>query len=256
MTGGDTRVALPGPRFGTVVFDCDSTLSTIEGVDELAGAHRAEVAALTDAAMRGEIPLEAVYGRRLALIRPTRSEVEALAARYIATMVEGARETTDALRASGIDVRIISGGLLPAIRPLAAALGVDPHKVAAVDLRFGPGGEYLGFDESSPLARAGGKREVLAAWRAELAAPVMLVGDGATDLEARPAVDAFVAYAGVVERAQVVAGADLTVRSRSLVPIFAIAAGVVRPSGALGAVHDAGLRLLGRVPDESPDPHP
>lgn len=252
MTPGEIPPALPGPRFGTVVFDCDSTLCTIEGIDELAGAHRAEVAALTDAAMRGEIALEAVYGRRLALIRPTRPEVEMLAERYLATIVEGARETIAALRELGIDVRIISGGLLPAILPLARELRVGPAQVAAVDLRFGGDGEYLGFDEASPLARAGGKREVLASWRPTMASPVMLVGDGATDLEARPVVDAFVAYAGVVARPPVIAAADLTVRSRSLVPIFAVAAGAVRPPGELGVLHDAGMRLLGRVPDETP----
>lgn len=252
MNRADKRPALPGPRFGTVVFDCDSTLSTIEGIDELAGAHRAEVAALTDAAMRGEIALEAVYGRRLALIRPARAEVDALADRYLATIVEGARETIAALREIGIDVRIISGGLRPAILPLARELGVEPARVAAVDLHFGREGEYLGFDEASPLARAGGKRDVLASWRPAMPSPVMLVGDGATDLEARPAVDAFVAYAGVVARPPVIAAADLTVRSRSLVPIFAIAAGDARPPGALGGLHDAGLRLLGRMPDESP----
>ena len=246
MNDGDSTPALPGPRFGTVVFDCDSTLSSIEGIDELAGPRRDEVAALTDAAMRGEVPLEAVYGRRLALIRPNRSQMDALARRYMDTMVEGAGETVAALRAAGIEVRIISGGLLPAILPLAAALGLSSEAVAAVDLRFAPDGSYAGYDEASPLARAGGKRELLASWRPGLRGPVMLVGDGATDLEARPAVDAFVAYAGVMEREAVTAAADLTVRSRSLVPIFTLAIGAARPSGAATALYDAGARLLDR----------
>ena len=246
MIDGDRRPELPGPRFGTVIFDCDSTLSSIEGIDELAGAHRDEVAALTDAAMRGDLALEAVYGRRLGLIRPTRAQANALGERYIATMVEGARETIAALHAAAVEVRIISGGLLPAVLPLADALGVPRARVAAVDIVFGANGEYVGFDEASPLARAGGKREVLERWRAELPHPVLLVGDGATDLEARPAVDAFVAFAGVVDRPVVTAAADLTVRARSLVPIFAIAIGATPPAGPAAALHDAGLRMLGR----------
>ena len=246
MTGGDIRPRLPGPRFGTVVFDCDSTLSSIEGIDELAGPHRDEVAALTDAAMRGDLALEAVYGRRLALIRPTAAQTRALGARYVETLVEGASETIAALGAAGIQVRIISGGLLPAILPLAQLLGVPRAHVAAVDIRFGPNGEYTGFEEESPLARAGGKREVLERWRQELPRPVLLVGDGATDLEARPAVDAFVAFAGVVDRPSVTAAADLTVRARSLVPIFAIAIGAMPPEGPAAGLHDAGLRMLGR----------
>lgn len=246
MIGPVDRLALPGPRFGTVVFDCDSTLSTIEGIDELAGEHSAEVVALTDAAMRGEVALEAVYGRRLSLIKPTRAAVEALASRYIATMVPGARDTIAALEAAGIAVRIISGGLLPAILPLAAELGIGNDAVAAVDVSFGADGSYAGFEESSPLARGGGKRVLLERWRPSLLGPVLLVGDGATDLEARPAVDAFVAFAGVVDRPAVTAAADLTVRSASLLPIFAIACGSRPASGEAADLYDAGLRLLER----------
>ena len=51
-------------RYPLVVFDCDSTLSTIEGVDELAlrAGVGDEVARLTTAAMAGEVPLDQVYG--------------------------------------------------------------------------------------------------------------------------------------------------------------------------------------------------
>ena len=48
------------PKFRTVIFDCDSTLSAIEGIDELAVDCREDVERLTDAAMRGRIPLEEV----------------------------------------------------------------------------------------------------------------------------------------------------------------------------------------------------
>ncbi|MBI4545890.1 MAG: hypothetical protein HY703_11890, partial [Gemmatimonadetes bacterium] len=68
----------PPQRFGAVLFDCDSTLSAIEGVEELAAAHRAEVVALTESAMRGQVPLEQVYARRLELARPTRERVAEL----------------------------------------------------------------------------------------------------------------------------------------------------------------------------------
>ena len=56
------------PPYATIVFDVDSTLSAIEGIDELAEAAgmRKEVSQLTNRAMRGEIPLESVY--KLSLI--------------------------------------------------------------------------------------------------------------------------------------------------------------------------------------------
>ncbi len=211
---------MTAPRFRTVVFDCDSTLSAIEGIDELAAGHRASIAALTESAMRGEVPLEAVYGARLALIRPDRAAIEALARQYIAAAVPGARDTVRGLMAHGVVVRIVSGGIRQAILPFAAWLGLADADVAAVELRFDGAGNYAGFDEASPLARSGGKRTVLEAWRRVVPGPVLMVGDGVTDLEARPAVDRFVAFAGVTDRPEVTGAADMVVHGPSLLPIL------------------------------------
>lgn len=234
----------PAVRFKTVIFDCDSTLSTIEGIEELARDHRAEVEALTDEAMRGTLPLEQVYGRRLRLVNPPRGRVIALGQRYIETLVPDTREVFQALRSEGIALRIISGGLRPAVVAMAQALDVGEDDVAAVDIFFGTDGTYANFEESSPLAASGGKRQVIEAWN--VARPVLMVGDGATDLEARPAVDAFVAFAGVVYRPQVVAGADYVIRERSLAPIVPIALGGQRPDDpASQSIFDRGVSLLG-----------
>jgi phosphoserine phosphatase len=211
---------MPAPRFGTVIFDCDSTLSAIEGIDELAAGRRDEIAGLTAAAMSGALALEAVYGARLALIRPTRARIASLAAQYVAAAVPGARETVHRLRAGGVEVRILSGGIRQAILPFADWLGLDAAAVAAVALRFRADGDYEGFDESSPLARSGGKRKVIESWKPALPGRVLLVGDGMTDLEARPAVDRFLAFTGVVDRPAVAAAADEVLRGPSLLPIL------------------------------------
>ncbi|HEY8468089.1 MAG TPA: HAD-IB family phosphatase [Longimicrobiales bacterium] len=207
------------PRFRTVLFDCDSTLSTIEGIDELARDHP-EVHALTEAAMRGEVPLEEVYGRRLEIVRPTREAVEALGRRYIETMVPGARETVRALLDAGVRVRVISAGLRPAVMALARELGLGDDDVAAVDVRFSADGSYAGYDAASPPARSGGKRAVVEAWLPELPRPILMVGDGATDLEVQGVVDCFAAFAGVVARPAVIAAADAVIRERSLLPVL------------------------------------
>lgn len=207
--------------FASIIFDCDSTLVAVEGIDELSGPFRDEIQKLTDLAMDGAVPLEEVYGRRLEIIRPTRAQLDAVAREYVRTLVPHARETVAALRWLGKTVRILSGGLLPAVVAVAEALGLTADDVAAVNIRFDENGDYVGFDTGSLLARAGGKPVVVTAWN--LPRPALLVGDGATDLEARPAVDAFAAYAGVIERAAVVAGADYVLRDRSLAPVLALA---------------------------------
>jgi len=209
------------PPYGTVAFDCDSTLSAMEGIEELARDNE-EVKALTRAAMEGTIALEEVFGRRLALVRPTRADVERIGQLYVEKLVPGVAALVAGLHALGKEVHVVSGGLLPAVRHLAETLGVPRARVHAVDLVFDAHGAYAGFDARSPLARAGGKIEVLTA----LARPgvaLAFVGDGATDLEAAPVCARFVAYGGVERRAKVLAAArvkSLEPDFRSLVPLL------------------------------------
>jgi phosphoserine phosphatase len=194
------------PPYRTCLFDCDSTLSAIEGIDELAGPLRPEIEALTHRAMAGELKLESVYGLRLERIRPSREAVEALGALYVARLVPGARELVAALRFLGKRVCVVSGGLAPALAALGRALDLAPRDVFAVRIDFAPDGSYAGFDTHSPLSRSGGKRELVAQLaREEGCAPIALVGDGISDLEAAEggALARFVAYGGVVHRPEV-----------------------------------------------------
>lgn len=230
-----------GDGFRSIVFDCDSTLAAIEGIEELATGHADEVRALTRAAMEGSIPLEEVYGRRLELIRPTRERVDALGREYVDALVEDARETIAALLRLGKEVRVLSGGLRSPVEALARELGIPSEAVAAVGIRFAPDGAYLDFERDSPLARGGGKVEVLRAW--DLPRPVLLVGDGATDLETRPVVDAFAAYMGVEFRPAVAEGADVVLRARTLAPVLALAADAADRARLAGTPFD---RLLHR----------
>lgn len=197
--------------FASVIIDVDSTLSGIEGVDWLAARRGpdvgARVAALTSRAMRGEIALDAIYGERLAIIRPTRAEVRALGAAYATAVAPGAREVVGLLRAAGIDLVLVSGGLRAAIAPWATAeLGFIDADVHAVRICFDASGEYAGFDAASPLATQTGKCALIAGL--SLPRPSLMVGDGATDAAARPAVDAFAAFTGFVCRDAVVRVAD------------------------------------------------
>ena len=203
------------PRFSSVILDVDSTLSGIEGVDWLAALRgpevAQEVARLTERAMDGAIALDAVYGGRLALIRPTADEVARLAGAYAERAAPGAGEAIARLRAAGVRVVLVSGGLREAILPFARGLGFADADVNAVGIRFDRAGAYAGFDEGSPLATQRGKPEVAAALA--LARPVLAVGDGSTDAAMRPAVDAFAAYTGFVRREPVVRRAEHVITS-------------------------------------------
>jgi len=197
-------------RFASVVLDADSTLVAIEGIDwlgELRGsAVGAQITELTHRAMSGELPLEQVYAARLEIIRPTRSELDALAVEYIRSVQPGAAELVRDLHDSGLQVHIVSGGLKQALLPLAAWFGVSSGCVHAVELLQDARGEFMGLADHQPLSRQDGKPRVVRALA--LPRPSVMVGDGSTDLMVRGDTDVFVAYTAVVRRPVVVAGAD------------------------------------------------
>lgn len=195
-------------KYRFVFFDVDSTLVTIEGIDVLANGNP-EIVRLTEQAMNGEISVEDVYRKRLEIIRPSLTDIAALGERYIASLVDGAEETIETLREAGAHIHLVTAGIAQAIAPLAGHLGI--RNVHAVSLDFDGQGHYDGFDSYSPLARSGGKelvvRDVLSRSKGRSA----FVGDGVTDLEAKPVVDLFIGFGGVHERARVRENAEVYV---------------------------------------------
>ena len=194
-----------------LLLDCDSTLSSIEGIDELGRlrgpATFKAVEDMTNAAMNGGTPMEAIFAKRLDIIKPTAAELAAIGAQYIATVEPTAVASLAKLRAAGWRIAIVSGGFTQAIRPLADFLGID--RVEAVTLKFHADGSYAGFDDSCPTCKTKGKNVVARRLRAEhQATHVVMVGDGASDLEVKGDADVVIGFGRYVQRPKVVAGAD------------------------------------------------
>jgi HAD superfamily phosphoserine phosphatase-like hydrolase len=198
------------PRFKTVVFDVDSTLANIEGIDWLAALRTPDIAAecvaLTDRAMNGELPIDAVYTQRLERIRPTAGELLSLADAYNKALQPGAADLIARLHSYRVHVHLLSGGLRPSIMPLALRLGVQGHRVHAVSLTRDADGTFSKLDGEQPLATQRGKPLVVQ--QLALRKPVAMVGDGSTDAAVRGVVDEFIAYTGVARRESVVKVAD------------------------------------------------
>jgi phosphoserine phosphatase len=202
-------------RYKSVIFDVDSTLSGIEGIDWLAALRGPEMQAwstsLTERAMKGELPIESVYGERMNAVRPTAREIEALGREYVERVAAGARQTLTELRRNGVDLVMVSGGLREAIIPLARELGVSETALHAVSVYFDQNGDYAGFESSSPMTRQEGKR--LTVGKMGLKTPTLAVGDGMTDSEMKPVVTSFAAFTGFTRRQPVIDRADFVVGS-------------------------------------------
>lgn len=205
-------------------LDCDSTLSAIEGIDELAALRgptvEAEVVRLTHAAMNGEVPIQEVFARRLDLIQPTPNLCAEIGQLYITKAAPGVREALDLARTAGWTPIIISGGFTDLIRPFAAFLGIE--EIHAVPLDFDQQGTYQGFDPEAPTARNGGKPDIIQLLISKHhPTHTAMVGDGVSDLETQPVVDIFIGFGGFTPRPAVQDGADAFINSfQDLNPIL------------------------------------
>jgi phosphoserine phosphatase len=241
--------------FDLIFFDCDSTLSTIEGIDELARLKGKEqrVGLLTQKAMDGELDLQEVYGKRLRAIRPTRGQLKAIEEMYYETMVPDVQAVLDALRFLDKQVFIISGGLAEPVRGFGKRLGVASDNIRAVELEYNElSGEwwkyhepqtqhrqtYLDYNEG-PLTISSGKPQIINELAKGKYGRRLMVGDGSSDLATRGVVDLFVGFGGVVAREKVLKESDVFIHSESLAPILPIAAGASGYARVIGTPHQA-----------------
>lgn len=194
-----------------VCFDVDSTVIQDEGIDVLAafGGVGPQVAQLTASAMGGAVPFEFALSQRLSLIRPSRAMVSKCLKAHPPRLTPGIGELIRRLHGRGTHVYLVSGGFRQMIDPVAKMVGVNPERVIANVLVFNADGTYKSFDTTQPTAASGGKAKALGQLKARFGyRPLVMVGDGVTDMEARPPADCFIGFGGVVQREKVVAGAD------------------------------------------------
>jgi len=241
--------------YDLVFFDCDSTLSTIEGIDELAKLKGKEgrVGLLTDKAMNGELDLAEVYGKRLRAIRPTRGQLKAVEERYWETTVEDAVAVIAALKYLEKHVFIISGGLIDAVRGFGRRLGVAPENIRAVELEYNQlSGEWWRYDDpqaqhsqtyleyvEGPLTITSGKPDIINELAQGRPGRRFMIGDGSSDLATRDVVDLFAGYGGVVARDKVRHESEVFLESQSLAPVLPLVAGAAGYARVQGTPHAA-----------------
>ncbi len=186
--------------FRLAAFDMDSTLINIECIDEIAAAagKKAEVAAITEAAMRGEITdFQDSLRRRLALLRgvPVSALDQVLAERL--QFNPGARELCAALKAAGLKLLLVSGGFTFFTRHVAAELGMDYVRSNELEIADGALTGGLVAQAWGEICDGEEKRRMLLQCAAEIGATpaqCLAVGDGANDLPMMGVAGLSVAY--------------------------------------------------------------
>jgi phosphoserine phosphatase len=165
-----------------VCFDMDSTLIQTEVIDELAAAAGvgAQVAAITESAMRGELDFQESFRRRMALLKGLDESVLAGIAERL-PITEGADRLIATLKRLGYKVAILSGGFTYFADHLKRRFGIDYVYANHLDFRDGKltgevAGEIIDGARKAALLREIAEREGI---RLE---QVIAVGDGANDL--------------------------------------------------------------------------
>lgn len=175
-------------------FDMDSTLIEQEVIVELAktAGIGEQVAAITEAAMRGEIDFDESFAQRLALLKGISTDVlDDICTRL--TLSTGARTTISSLKALGYHTVLVSGGFTYFARYIAEQLGIDEVHANALDIEDG---EVTGHVQL-PIVN-GTKKAAIAEHTAERLgidmSQVVCVGDGANDLPMMALADLGVAF--------------------------------------------------------------
>ena len=169
--------------YGLIVFDMDSTLITVECIDELAdfAGKKAEVSAVTESAMRGEIDYRESLSRRLALLEGLDARVLAQVYAERVHLSPGARELLEAAQNAGLRTAILSGGFTYFTERLRIELGFDFATSNELEIAGGKlTGRVIG-----KVVDAQAKAERLIKMREELGikkGQVIAIGDGANDL--------------------------------------------------------------------------
>jgi phosphoserine phosphatase len=241
------------PPYKHIFFDCDSTLTTVEGIDVLAdlAGKGVRVGILTDAAMNGDLALEDIYAKRLKALKPTRGQVVKIRQIYKQNIVQDAAELIAALQRLGHQVYIISGGLAEPVIEFGLFIGVPRENIRAVGLQYNAlsgnwwqrldehpnaSERYLSYTEGG-LTVSDGKAQIVKELLGDQVGRTLLIGDGVSDLLAGSVVDLFVGFGGVVKRKRVAQEAAVYIESESLAPLLALAAGPVAAHYLQGTIH-------------------
>lgn len=185
-------------KFANIIFDFDSTLVAIEGLDVLAKRKGIlkDVEKVTSLGMNGRMPFSKSLRLRWKIIQPNVNDIKFLIKAYQKALVKDAKKMMEKFNSKKINIYVVTGGIKEAVVPVVKKLGIPETNVFAVCTQTQGG--ILNLDEKCLMASDVGKTVVVDLIKKT--GPTVVVGDGMTDFIAGKHADLFIGFGGVVER--------------------------------------------------------
>merc|ERR1711915_444742 len=147
--------------------------------------------------MGGNVTFRKALQDRLNIIQPSQNQIREFLVKKPPSLTPKISDLVKLLQSRGTAVYLVSGGFHEFIDPIADILSIPRDNVFANRLYFHLDGSYATFDMNQPTSESGGKGRAIQKLKAEHDYKnLVMIGDGATDLEACPPADAFIGFGG------------------------------------------------------------
>lgn len=167
----------------TIIFDFDSTLVSIESLDEILSLNvdaetAKQISAITDQGMNGELSFRDSLQQRLEIAKPTQQQIDDFAQTAIDSITPGIAELIQGLQ-KDCKVYIVSGGIKRLLDKVAIHLGISTDNVHGASAHWDANGNFISLDNNNPFCtgKIDGVRILAKHWDS----PTLCVGDGMTD---------------------------------------------------------------------------
>lgn len=210
-------------QFDAFVFDCDGTLTSIEGIVWLAKLNHceAEIESLTEHAMSSGGINNALYKQRLEKIQPTKKQCIDVGKAYIQHLTQDIEIVIQTLQKLNKSIYIASAGIYESVAYLANHLNIPATNVSAVPLYFNNTGEYENFDHQHLMTKSHGKAAFIHALK-QKHQHICAIGDGANDLSMIDEADLFVGFGGNFYRESIKKACLNYIETKSIKPLLSL----------------------------------
>lgn len=238
----------PSTPIDAITFDCDGTLSHIEGIDVLANqngvgeaVHQLTLQAMNETGITREL-----YKQRISLVKPNRHQLIELGKLYYDERANDLLQVLDIFKHLNKEIFVISAGLNPAVKIFASLLDIVENNVFAVDVKFDQVGEFADYDHGAPTTDRDGKHEIVECLCTKYPR-IVHIGDGMNDYDTHEAAESFIGFGGVSHREKIAKLSDYYIKSSSLTPMLPLcltAAEVLQLSASQKVSYQQGLDLI------------